>query len=103
SGDAALFDAGSLDALSNRDLLKVRHVFVSHTHIDHFIGFDKLLRVNVPHFRSIEVCGPKGIISNVQGKLHGYLWNLLESGQVELVVRELSETGEITSARLVND
>ena len=43
TGESILFDAGSLDALSNRELLKIRVVAISHTHVDHFIGFDKLI------------------------------------------------------------
>lgn len=102
TGDSVLFDLGSLDALTNRDLLKVRHAFVSHTHIDHFIGFDRWLRVNIPHGRELEVSGPTGIIANVRGKLQGYLWNLLVDDQVRFTVHELDRDGAVKTAVLSN-
>lgn len=102
TGDAILFDLGELEALPNRDLLKVRTVCVSHTHIDHFIGFDRWLRVNVPHRRELELCGPTGLLGNVLGKLAGYCWNLLDPDQLRFVIHELSPQGEVSSFRLRN-
>ena len=52
---ALLFDIGDLAPLSARDLLRVTHVFVSHAHIDHFIGFDALLRVAVGREKIVEM------------------------------------------------
>lgn len=102
SSDCLLIDAGSLDKLSNRELLKIRVLAVTHTHLDHFIGFDRLLRVNVPHFRTLEIIGPTGIVSNVRGKLQGYSWNLLSPGQLNFVVHEINNSGKAQAFFLTN-
>lgn len=101
-GEAVLFDTGELDKLSNRELLKVRTICISHTHVDHFIGFDRLLRVNVPHFRTLELIGPAGITKNLQGKLAAYSWNLLEPDQITFIVHEVERSGSVNSTRVTN-
>ena len=58
---AMLFDLGNLSGLSPGDLLKTSQVFVSHTHMDHFIGFDQLLRLLLGRNKSIHLFGPKGL------------------------------------------
>jgi ribonuclease Z len=75
---ALLFDLGDLGHLSNRDLLKVSHVFVTHTHMDHFIGFDTLLRHLLGRDKTLHVYGPPDFFNHVEGKLRGYSWNLLD-------------------------
>ncbi len=75
---AFLFDMGDQSPLTNADLLKVTHVFVSHTHIDHFIGFDRFLRLMFGREKTITLYGPENFIANVEGKLAGFTWNLVD-------------------------
>ena len=86
---AVLFDLGALQTVSAGKLVKVDRVFVSHTHIDHFIGFDHLLRLHLGRDRTLVFYGPPGIIDNVQGKLRGYTWNLIEQYPFRLEVVEV--------------
>ena len=74
---ALLFDLGNIYKLSPRSLIKISHVFVSHTHMDHFIGFDHLIRFFLGRDQTLSVYGPPGIIDSVQGRLSGYNWNLV--------------------------
>lgn len=76
---ALLFDLGDLRALAPNDILKIGQVFVSHTHMDHFIGFDQLLRALLGRNKNLQLFGPRGIIDNVAGKLNGYTWNLVHN------------------------
>lgn len=86
---AMLFDLGRIDRLSVREILKLSDVFVSHTHIDHFIGFDHLLRCSLNRETELRLFGPKGFIDNVRGKLAGYTWNLIRDYPLTLVVCEI--------------
>ena len=92
---ALLFDLGDLSPLSNGTLLKVSHVFVSHTHIDHFIGFDRMLRTLFGRNKTLTIFGPENIIQNVKGKLAGFTWNLVElySESLTIEVVEVREEG----------
>ncbi len=82
---ALLFDMGDLSQLSARDLLRISHVFVSHTHVDHFIGFDALLRVCLGRDKRIEMVGPMGFIERVHHKLSAYEWDLVDRYDTDLV------------------
>lgn len=81
-----LFDLGEVSALGARELLRVSHVFVSHTHIDHFAGFDRLLRLRLKRERPLHLLGPEGFIDRVAAKLQAYTWNLLDEATPDLVV-----------------
>jgi ribonuclease Z len=73
-----IFDLGDIYSLSSRDILKISHVFISHTHMDHFVGFDRLLRLFLGREQHLYLYGPEGFLKNVEGKLAGYSWNLVE-------------------------
>ena len=87
---ALQFDLGDLSVIPNNELLKISHVFVSHTHIDHFIGFDRLLRVVFGRGKIIHLFGPENFIANVEGKLSGFTWNLVDRYS-EAVTLEVTE------------
>jgi ribonuclease Z len=87
---AVLFDLGDLHALAPREILKISHVFVSHTHMDHFVGFDHLLRLFLGREKRLCLFGPPGFLANVEGKLSGYTWNLV-SHYTNRFVLEVSE------------
>lgn len=97
---AILFDVGSNYSMAASKLLKVSDIFVSHTHIDHFIGFDHLLRLFLGRGKGLRVFGPPGIISNIEGRLKAYTWNLVDDYSFTLEVKEISED-RIKSARFI--
>jgi len=94
---ALQFDLGDLSLISNSDLLKISHIFISHTHIDHFIGFDRLLRVIFGEGKTIYLYGPENFIENVAGKLAGFTWNLIDRYDESITI----EVIEVHSDRLV--
>ena len=77
--EAILFDLGDLHHLPSRKILRISHIFVSHTHMDHFVGFDHILRICLGRDRHISLFGPPGFIKNVESKIAAYSWNLVEN------------------------
>jgi ribonuclease Z len=84
---AILFDLGDLSPLSARQILKVGHAFVSHTHMDHFTGFDTLLRLLLGREKVLRLYGPPGFIDRVEHKLAAYTWNLVANYESDFVVQ----------------
>jgi ribonuclease Z len=93
---AILFDLGDITALPPRKIHRLEHVFLSHAHIDHFFGFDRLLRVLVGREKTINLYGPRGFIDNVHHKLRAYHWNLVDRYPCDLtfVVTEIDSSLE---------
>lgn len=82
---ALLFDLGDIHTLPPRKVHQLDHVLVSHTHIDHFFGFDYLLRVLVGRQKTLNLVGPVDFIAHVHHKLQAYRWNLIDRYVSDLV------------------
>ena len=97
---ALLFDLGDISALAPRKLLRIAHVFVTHRHMDHFIGFDQLLRCMLGREKTLDIWGTPGLVDAVESKLKAYSWNLVQGyeGNLTLHVTELSTDGRLTAA-----
>ncbi len=62
---ALLFDLGDISSLATRRVLRLSHIFVSHTHMDHFMGFDRMLRMCPGRDKALHLWGPPGFIERV--------------------------------------
>jgi ribonuclease Z len=95
---ALLFDLGDLHGFSPRDLLKVSHVFITHTHMDHFQGFDQMLRLFLGREKTVHLFGPEGFIQQVAAHLSGYSWNLVDkfANHFEIVATQVGKTSTVT-------
>jgi ribonuclease Z len=95
---AMLFDLGDLAPLSSRELMRVTHAFVSHTHVDHFTGFDQILRICLHRPGPLHLFGPPGFIDRVEHRLQGFTWNLIDETSVDFQIH-VSEFWDTRIAR----
>jgi ribonuclease Z len=89
TGRSLLFDCGQLQHLAKRTLRSIDVVFISHAHMDHFMGFDHLVRHTHVSPRPLNLYGPPGIARRVEHKLAGYDWNLAEPWWRTIYVHEV--------------
>ncbi|HQT76590.1 MAG TPA: MBL fold metallo-hydrolase [Rhodopila sp.] len=97
---ALLFDMGDVAGMASRKLLRVGHVFVSHAHMDHFAGFDHLLRLLLGRAKTVALYGPANFIDQVEHKLKAYTWNVIRNYTADLLfqVTEVAEGGALRNA-----
>lgn len=98
---ALLCDLGDLSALPPKKLLRISDVFVSHTHMDHFCGFDRWLRICLGREAGARLYGPPGLVEQVGHKLAAYTWNLVQNYPVDFVIEvwEAHPDGRMHGAR----
>lgn len=88
---ALLFDAGDVGRLESGNILKVTDIFVTHAHMDHFVGFDTVLRAVLSRDAPLRVYGPETITGCIEGKLKGYSWNLIAGYPAKIEVFGIKE------------
>ena len=54
--------------------------------MDHFAGFDRLLRVCLHRTTPLQLIGPAGFTDRVEHKLRAYTLNLLDEDSVDFVI-----------------
>ncbi len=98
---ALLFDLGDIAALLPKKLLRLSDIFVSHAHMDHFAGFDRLLRVLLGRAGTLRLYGPPGFIERVEHKLAAYTWNVVEryAGDFAFLAHEVAPDWSVRVAR----
>jgi len=87
---ALLVDLGDLAPLSTPQILRTTHAFLSHAHMDHFFGFDRVLRFHLARPTRFHLFGPAGTIAKARGRLAGYTWNLTADYPFVLDVTEVT-------------
>ena len=81
---ALLFDLGEVDRLAPRVLLRTTHAFVTHTHMDHFAGFDHWLMLGLGRTPRMVLWGGPGFVDQLEHKLRAYTWNVIHRYEVPM-------------------
>jgi len=93
-------ECGDASKLTVKECQDTRAIFLSHTHIDHFINFDFILRHQIGIGKRVIICGPEGITRQVQSKVLGYQWNLITPDSLTYEIREITQEGKIKRSEI---
>lgn len=97
--DALLFDAGENGRLDPGRLGDLRAVFITHHHVDHFVGLDRIVRANLDRDKTLPIYGPDHTIRKVYDRVKSYEYPFFPFMQVVLEVHEVLP-GRLRTARL---
>ena len=88
-GRSLLFDCGRIHHLAKRVLKSIDAIFITHAHMDHFMGIDTFIRSAHVSPRTVNLYGPPGLAAKLSSKLNGYDWNLAEPYWCSFLVQEI--------------
>jgi ribonuclease Z len=89
TGRGILIDCGRVHHLAKRVMKSIDALFVTHAHMDHFMGIDTVIRHNHVSPRTLELFGPPGISEKMSAKFSSYDWNLTEPYWCSFRVHEI--------------
>ena len=95
-GRSLLFDCGQMTHLAKRVMKAIDAVFISHCHMDHFMGIATLVRHLHASPRIISIFGPPGIAAKMAGIMAGFDWNLTEPYWCTFLVHEIHPGRTVT-------
>ncbi len=87
--NAILFDGGENAALGADRLGDLEAVFITHHHVDHFIGLDRIIRANMDRDKILHVFGPSGTIRKVYDRITSYEYPYFPFQKIVVRVTEL--------------
>lgn len=88
-------ECGDARDLTVKEIQNTNAIFISHTHIDHFVNFDSIVRHQIGVQRRIVIVGPKGITKQVQSRIQSYTWNLINENAITYEIREVVSDNEV--------
>jgi len=89
NGRHFMFDCGQLHHLAKRSFTNLDAIFVSHAHMDHWMGIDSVVRHLIAAGKTVDIYGGPGIADKFEHKLSGYDWNLAEDYWSNFKVHEV--------------
>ncbi len=95
-GRSLLFDCGQITHLAKRIMKAIDAVFITHAHMDHFMGIATLVRHLHASPRTIQIFGPPGIAAKMASILAGFDWNLTEPYWCTFLVHEIHAGRRVT-------
>lgn len=97
--NALLFDCGDNAALPMERLADLEAVFITHHHVDHFMGLDRIVRAVTDCDKTVSVFGPAGTIRKLYDRIRSYEYPFFPFQKIVLDVIEV-HPDRLRSARL---
>ena len=86
-----MVDCGQIEHIAKRVIKSIDLLFITHAHMDHFIGMDHFVRCVLVSNKTIKVFGPVNLAEKIHAKMKAYDWNLVEPYFCSLEVFEIGE------------